>query len=169
MKGTKGIIASLLLSLSLAALPAVALAEQGGADSITLTLDRAVMPVSIYHAGLFWTQPQIVTVHDFVIRDYLGNPIDSFVVQKASAREEIPIETVESICQTGWIYKNTKDIQGIEYVVPVVISLTDGRQLETLMNADFGTIEGFTILGSIFVGDPHTVKELVFNRSSQTD
>jgi hypothetical protein len=164
MTGTKRIFAGLMLSLLLAALPATVLAEQGGAESITLTLDRAVMPVTIYHAGLLWTEPQIVTVQDFVIRDYLGNPIQSFVVQKASAREEIPIETVESIRQTGWINKNTKDIKGIEYVVPVVISLTDGRELETLMNADFGTIEGFTILGSFFLDDPHTVKELVFNR-----
>jgi hypothetical protein len=169
MTPTRRVVAGLMLLLLLAAHPAAALAEQGRAESITLVLDRAVMPVSIYHAGLFWTQPEIVTVHDFVIRDYLGYPIDSFTVQKASAREEIPIETVNSIRQTGWICKNTKDIEGIEYVVPVVISLTDGRELETLMNADFGTIEGSTILGSFFLADPHTVKEMTFNRSSGTD
>jgi outer membrane protein OmpA-like peptidoglycan-associated protein len=163
------ILFTMLVSLTLTAgLQAQAIAGQGGADSLTITLDRNVMPVSIFHLGLFWTEPETVTVHDFVIRDYFGRPIDAFITQTASARTEVPIETVKEVRQAGWICKNTEDIPHIAYVVPVRMTLTDGSVLETLMNADFGTIEGTTDLGEIFVADPHTVTWLAFNRNAAT-
>jgi len=152
----KYLAAVLLVAAMMAVVSSGALAEQGRATSITVTLDRAVMPVTLYHPGLMCGEPVVVTVNDFAIRNYFGVPIDGFLVQKASATVEIPIETVSEIRQTGWICRNTKDIEGIAYVVPVVITLTDGREVETLMNADFGTIEGFTERGFLFVEDPHT-------------
>ncbi|RJP19804.1 MAG: hypothetical protein C4520_12000 [Candidatus Abyssobacteria bacterium SURF_5] len=158
----------LVLSLTLTAgMQMEAVAGQGGAESITVTLDRRVMPVSIYHPGLFWTDSETVTVFDFAIRNYLGEPIDGFWIQTASARTEIPIGTVSEIRQTGWIRKNTKDIPRIAYVVPVHMVLVDGTEFDTLMNADFGTVEGMTDLGEIFVADPHTVTYLAFNRSAR--
>jgi hypothetical protein len=156
----------IMLALTLTAgLQAKAAAGQGGADSITITIDRNVMPVSIFHAGLFWTKPETVTVRNFVIRNYAGKPIDGFVVQTASAQTKVPIGTVQEIKHTGWIRKDTQDIPHINYVVPVHMVLTDGRVLDTLMNADFGTIEGLTDLGKFFVADPHTVTHLAFNRT----
>jgi hypothetical protein len=160
----KTILMLLLALLVAAAFSSNARGEQGGAESITLTLDRAVMPVTLYHPGLLWTEPATVTVQDFVIRDLFGVPIEDFIVQKASARVHIPIENVKEIRQAGWICKNTEDIPKIAYVVPVVITLTDGREVETLMNADFGAIEGMTKLGPFYLQDPHTVTRLIFNR-----
>ena len=158
-----------ILMLALALLVAAtvcpdARGEQGGAETITLTIDRAVMPVTLYHPGLLWTEPATVTVQDFVIRDYFGVPIDEFTIQKASARVKIPIESVKEIRQTDWICRNTGDIPRVAYIVPVVITLTDGSELETLMNADFGAIEGMTETGPFYLQDPHTVTRLVFNR-----
>jgi hypothetical protein len=164
MKAAKKVLVLLAVGVLLFSLHSQAYAGQGGAESITLVLDRAVMPVSIYHAGLFWTEPETVTVHNFMIRDYLGRPIDGFVIQTASARTKVPIRNVREIQQAGWISKNTDDIEGIEYVVPVHMVLTDGTELDTLMNADFGTIEGKTEDGKFFLGDPHTVTYLAFNR-----
>ncbi|RJP19805.1 MAG: hypothetical protein C4520_12005 [Candidatus Abyssobacteria bacterium SURF_5] len=154
----------LLVLALLAGFTSAARGEQGNARTITLTLDRAVMPAALYHPGTLCTGPMVVTVHDFVIRNHFGLPIDSFIVQKASARVEIPIETVQEIRQTGWISKKTEDIPRIMYVVPAVITLTDGREIETIINADFGTIEGMTERGPFFLDDPHTITRLVFNR-----
>lgn len=161
---TKLTLAVLLVAVLAATLPSGVQAEQGGAKSVTLTLDRAVMPAALFHAAWRATKPATVTVYDFVIRDFSGAPIDGFAVQKSSGRVEIPIETVKEIRQTGWISKHTEDIPRISYVVPVVITLTDGREVKTLMNADFGTVEGITEHGWFFLNDPQTVTSLVFNR-----
>lgn len=166
MKAANKVLVFLVVCALVFSLHAQANAGQGGAQSITMIIDRNVMPASIYHAGLFWTFPETVTVENFVIRDYLGRPIDGFVIQTASARTKVPIRNVQEIQHTGWICKNTKDIEGIEYVVPVHMVLTDGTELDTLMNADFGTVEGRTVDGKIFINDPHTVTYLVFNRTA---
>lgn len=157
---------TLVIALSLTAvLQAPAVAGQGGADSITITVDRNVMPAHLYHVtGQSRTKAETVTLTDFVIRNYFGKPIDGFIIQTVSGRTTVPIETVKEISHTGWIRKHTEDIPGIAYVVPVHMVLTDGSEMDVLMNADFGTIEGMTDLGKFFVKDPHTVTHLVFNR-----
>ncbi|UCD56318.1 MAG: thrombospondin type 3 repeat-containing protein, partial [Candidatus Hydrogenedentota bacterium] len=156
---------ALLVALTLmAVLMPSATAGQGGAESITITIDRRTMPSSLLFPGRFFTKAATVTVHDFVIRDYLGNPIDGFTVQTSSGRTEIPIHLVEEIRLSRWIKRNTKDIEYVENVVEGEIVLTDGREMSVLMNADFGTIEGKTDFDDFFLEDPHTVRHLVFNR-----
>ncbi len=143
------------------------MAQMGNAESITVTIDRKTYPNIIFHPRLWKSQPETVTLHDFVIRDYYGIPIDAFIVQTASGRTEIPIEQVAQICTKGWITRASKDIDLADSVIKADIVLTDGTQMESLMNLDFGTIEGKSELGDFYLNDPHTVRQLVFNRGEQ--
>jgi outer membrane protein OmpA-like peptidoglycan-associated protein len=133
-------------------------------DSVTLTLDRKTMPQSLLHPGRFFTKQEVVTVYDYVIRDYLGEPIEGFTIQTASGLTKVPIDTVEEIRFKNWIKRRTDDIYLIERVVEADMFFTDGSQMRVLTNADFGTIEGRTELGDFFLGDPLAVRHLVFNR-----
>jgi outer membrane protein OmpA-like peptidoglycan-associated protein len=144
-----------------------AMAAMGNCDSITVTIDRKTHPNVIFHPELWKTNPATVKVHEFMIRDYYGNLIDGFVIQTASGRTKIPIDTVKEIHTKGWITRSTKNIEYIDSVIKADITLVDGTTLDVLMNADFGTIEGKTELGDFFLGDPHTVKMLVFNREEK--
>jgi outer membrane protein OmpA-like peptidoglycan-associated protein len=135
-----------------------------GDDSITLTLDRKTMPQSLLHPGRFFTKQEIVTVYDYVIRNYLGQPIEGFTIQTASGLTKVPIDTVEEIRFKNWVKRRTDDIYLIERVVEADMFFTDGSQMRVLTNADFGTIEGRTELGHFFLGDPLAVRQLVFNR-----
>ena len=161
MRGLK-LVSTLLLGVVLVAASAsVARADDG---SITITIDRRVMPRVIFHPGLLFTKAETVTVKDYVIRNYLGKPIGGFVIQTASGRTTIPIDAVQEIRMNEWVSRRTEDIPGIERVVEADILYTDGTRERVLMNADFGTIEGATELGEFFLGDPLTVRSLVFNR-----
>lgn len=133
-------------------------------DSITLTIDRKTMPHALFRPSELLTESETVTVNDYVIRDYFGEPIKGFVVQTASGETLLPIDTIKQIRTKGWIHRRTEDIDYVENVVKADILFTDGTREEVLMNADFGTIEGNTELGEFFLGNPHSIKSLVFNR-----
>ena len=157
--------AALLVAFSLMAVcvPAVR-AEQGNAESITITIDRMVMPQSVFHPGRVCTKSATVTVSDFVIRDYSGAPIDGFIIQTASGQTKVPIEEVKEITFSGWTHRRTDDIELIENVTRAEMFLTNGTSKSVIMNADFGTIEGKTDKGDFFLDLPHTLERLVFNR-----
>ena len=160
---------TLVFALAVVAVPmAYAAADNDEAESITITLNRGKMPQSVLHPGRLFTKPATITVNDFVIRDYSGIPIDGFTIQTSSGRTRVPIHSIEEIRQNGWIHRRTKDIKYVENVVKVDMVLTDGTEMATLMNADFGTIEGKTELGEFFLSDPHTVRRLVFNRPARS-
>lgn len=156
----------LAAALVLGVLLVTAFASSAKADegSITITIDRRVMPRALLHPGLFFTKAETLTVTDYVIRNYLGKPIEGFTVQTASGRTMIPIDTVQGIRLNEWVERRTDDIPGIEHTVNANILYTDGTEEQVLMNADFGTIEGTTELGEFFLKDPLTVRRLVFNR-----
>ncbi len=157
------VLSVLLLALFITStFVSIAVAEEE--DSITITIDRKVMPQSLLHPERFKTDAETFTVYDYVIRDYSGNPIDGFIVQTASGQTTIPIDTVKQIRTEGWIHRETDDIAYVENVVRAYFLFTDGTQEQYLMNADFGTIEGETDLGEFFLGNPHSVKSLTFNR-----
>jgi len=139
-------------------------AEQGNAESITITIDRTVMPQTVFHPGRVCTKAATVTVSDFVIRDYSGIPIDSFIIQTVSGQTKVPIEDVKEITFSGWTHRRTDDIELIENVARAKMVLTDGTTKSVILNADFGTIEGRTDKGDFFLDLPHTVERLVFNR-----
>lgn len=166
MRGLKSATAILL---GIALIAAFAPAASASADSVTITINRAVMPQSIFHPGRFFQEPETVTVKDYVIRNYLGDPIKDFMIQAASGLERIPIDTVEEISFNNWIHRRTDDLPRIERVVEADMLLTDGNVLHVLMNADFGTIEGKTDLGDFFLKDPTTVRHLVFNRVEEPE
>jgi len=154
--------ASLLIALALvAAFAPVSSAEE---ESITITIDRKTMPQSLLHPGRFFTKQETVTVYDYVIRNYMGKPIEDFTIQTASGRTEIPVDTVAEIRFKNWVKRRTDDIERIERVVEADMFFTDGSEMNVLMNADFGTIEGSTELGDFFLKDPLAVRRLVFNR-----
>jgi OOP family OmpA-OmpF porin len=156
------LVSALLLGVALIAASApVAGADEG---SITITIDRRVMPRALLNPGLFFTRGETVTVENYVIRNYLGKPIEGFIVQTASGRTTIPIDTVQGIDVDRRVERRTEDIPDIERTVKANILYTDGTQEQVLMNADFGTIEGTTELGEFFLDDPLTVRKLVFNR-----
>jgi hypothetical protein len=156
---------ALLVAFSLMAVCAPAVrAEQGNAESITITIDRMVMPQSVFHPGRACTKPATVTVSDFVIRNYSGAPIDGFIVQTVSGQTKVPIDDVKEINFSGWTHRRTEDIDLIENVTRAEMVLTDGTSKSVILNADFGTIEGKTEKGDFFLDLPHTVERLVFNR-----
>ncbi len=164
MKGFK-LTSTLLAALMVVAVFApCALAEGEQGDSITITIDRLVMPQSLLHPGRALTKPEIVMVYDHVIRSYDGKPIDSFTIQTASGRTDIPIENIREITIENDISRRTGDIHRIENVVEADIVLVDGTEKHVVMNADFGTIEGNTDRGEFFLKYPHTVRHIVFNR-----
>lgn len=105
-----------------------------------------------------------VTVRDHVIRGYLGQPIEAITIQTASGRTKIPIENISEIKMGRCISRRTDDIPRIEHVVKADIILVDGTRKNVVMNADFGTIEGKTDRGDFYLGDPLTVKHIVFHR-----
>ncbi len=156
------LISALLLGLALAA--AFASGSSAEEESITITIDRKTMPQSLLHPGRFFTKQETVTVYDYVIRNYLGKPIEDFIVQTAAGMTKIPVDTVTEIRFRNWIKTRTSDIPNIERVVEAEMFFTDGTMMQVLMNADFGTIEGRTELGDFFLKDPATVRHLVFNR-----
>jgi hypothetical protein len=145
-----------------------AMAEEESEGTLTLTLDRRVMPQSLLWPGRFLlTGDEVrmtVTLQDYVIRDYLGAPIEGFIIQTTSGQTRVPIETVKSIDFTGWVHRRTEDINYVENVTKADILLTNGKTKCVLMNADFGTISGKTERGDFIVSDPHTVMKLVFDR-----
>ena len=161
MRGLKFASAILLGIALVAAFSAVAKADAG---SITITISRSVMPQSLLHPGRFFQGPETVTVEDYVIRNYMGKPIQDFTIQAGSGLEKIPVDTVEEISINNWVRRRTDDLPHIENVVEADMLMTDGSEMHVLMNADFGTIEGKTELGDFFLKDPHTVRHLVFNR-----
>lgn len=164
MKVLKSAVALLVvLTLAAAVTPNVA-AEQANSESVTITIDRVTMPSTLLFPGRIFTKAKTLTVHDFVIRDYDGIPIDGFIIQTSSGQTKIPIYMVEQIRPSRWVRRETKDIDFVENVVCAEMVLTDGTEMNVLMNADFGTIEGKTEDGDFFLGDPHTVRQLVFNR-----
>ncbi len=164
MKVLKSAVALLVvLTLAAAVAPNVA-AEQGENESITITIDRATMPSTIFFPGRIFTKAQTLTVHDFVIRDYDGIPIDGFVIQTSSGQTKVPINLVQEIRPSKWVNRYSDDIDFIENVTHADMVLTDGTEMNVLMNADFGTIEGKTEDGDFFLGNPYTVRRLVFNR-----
>ncbi len=154
----------LSLVIAFALIAGLAPCVWAGEDSVTLTLDRKTMPQSLLHPGRFFTKQEVVTVYDYVIRDYRGEPIEGFTIQTASGLTKVPIDTVEEIRFKNWIKRRTDDIYLIERVVEADMFFTDGSQMRVLTNADFGTIEGRTELGDFFLGDPLAVRHLVFNR-----
>ena len=164
MKCTKTALGLMIVLVLVGVFSVNAMAEQGNADSITLSIDRTPMGQTIFHPGRLRTGPATVTVRGFMIRDYTGLPIEDFVMKTCSGRTMIPIETVMEIRLSRWSFRRTNDIYLIENVVEVEIDLTDGTTRTGLMNADFGTIEGKTELGDFFLGDPLYVRHLVFNR-----
>jgi outer membrane protein OmpA-like peptidoglycan-associated protein len=164
MKGFKIALAVLLVLMFASIFASNANAEDG---SITITIDRKVMPQSLLHPGRFMTGDETITVYDYVIRDYRGAPIEGFIIQTASGQTKVPIDTVKEIHTKGWIHRRTGDIKYVENVVSAEIYYTDGTREEVVMNADFGTIEGTTDLGDFFLDNPHSVKVLVFNRADK--
>ena len=166
MKGLRLVLAFLLALVLVAMLAGDAVAE---GESITITIDRKTMPQSVLHPGRFFTEPETVTVYDYVIRNYSGKPIDGFIVQTSSGQTKVPVATVKEIRTEGWVHRRTADIEYVENVVRADMLLTDDSQMSVLMNADFGTIEGKTDLGDFFLKDPHTVRHLVFNRPARLE
>jgi hypothetical protein len=142
---------------------------EAGDESITITIDRAVMPQSLVHPGRFFTEAETVTVYDYVIRDYANTPVDSFLIQTASGTTKIPMDTVVEVRFENKIRRRTGDIDRIENVVEADMLMTDGTEMHVVMNADFGTIEGKTELGDFFLGEPHTVRHLTFNRVEEVE
>jgi outer membrane protein OmpA-like peptidoglycan-associated protein len=152
--------------------PAIAAAQAGsgsGDDSLTLTLDRKYMPKTIFYPGLLCTDADTITVHEYVIRDHLGKPIDGFIIQTASGQTLVPVEKVKEISFEQCIRHKTRDIDHVYFVEDARMVLTSGKEMSVIMNADFGTVEGKTKLGDFFLGDPHTVKKLVFNREAAAE
>ncbi len=147
---------------------AIAEEEKKETKTLIVTIDRRVMPESIFHAGRFFIPEDDVrataTVSDYVIRDYSGNPIDGFTIQTASGQTKIPIDNVKRIKFSGHVATETEDIPLVERVTEADILLVDGTTKHVLMKADFGTIEGKTNRGDFFLGKPETVIELVFER-----
>ncbi len=164
MKWTKTVLGLMVALVLVGVFTVNAMAKQGNADSITLSIDRTPMGQTIFHPGRHHTAPATVTVRDFMIRDYTGLPIEGFVMKTCSGRTMIPLETVMEIRLSRWSSRRTDDIFLIENVVEVEIDLTDGTTRIGLMNADFGTVEGQTELGDFFLGDPLYVRHLLFNR-----
>lgn len=164
MKGLKSAVALLVVLTLAAAVTPNVMAEQGENESITITIDRVTMPSTIFFPGRIFTRAKTLTVHDFVIRDYNGIPIDGFIIQTSSGQTKVPIYLVEEIRASGWIHRYSKDIDFTENVTSADMVLTDGTEMNVLMNADFGTIEGKTEDGDFFLGNPYTVRRLVFNR-----
>ena len=161
MKARK-LVPAILLTVTLLAVSTLgASAEEG---SITITISRKTMPQSLLHPGRFFTKAETLTVHDYVIRDYLGRPIESFAIQTASGLTKIPVDTVKEIHFNNWLKRRTEDVYLSEFVVQADMLMTDGSEMNVLMNPDFGTIEGKTELGEFFLKDPHTIRRLVFNR-----
>jgi outer membrane protein OmpA-like peptidoglycan-associated protein len=150
--------------LGIALMAAFSPAAKADVGSITITISRSVMPQSLLHPGRFFQEPETVTVEDYVIRNYLGEPIKDFLIQAGPGVERIPIETVKAININNWVRRRTDDIAHIEHVVEADMLMTDGSMMNVQMNGDFGTIEGRTELGDFFLEDPLTVRHLVFNR-----
>lgn len=144
---------------------AMADCEEG--ESITITIDRGVKPSSFFHPGRFFTKSATVTVYEYVIRDYDGAPIEDLIIQTSSGRTTVPIDRVKEIRFGNWIKRESEDIRFVENVVKAEIVLTDGTEKSVLMNADVGTIEGKTNRGDFFLKDPHTLRNLVFNRCEE--
>jgi outer membrane protein OmpA-like peptidoglycan-associated protein len=155
--------------LGIALIAAFAPVARADAGSVTITIDRAVMPQSIFHPGRFFQKSETVTVEDYAIRNYLGKPIEDFMIQAASGLEKVPVEAVEAIRFHNWVHRRTDDLPHIEHVVEADMLMTDGSEMHVLMNADFGTIEGRTELGDFFLKDPLTVRHLVFNRIEEPE
>ncbi|GAB4337100.1 MAG: hypothetical protein Kow0099_10400 [Candidatus Abyssubacteria bacterium] len=156
-----------VLAVALAVVVAVTLIGEVKAEtkeSITITIDRKVYPAVIFHPGLCRTQAETVTLDNYAIRDYLGVPIEGFIIQTISGQTEVPLYLVKEIKFDGCVRHKTEDIDHIYFVQWADMTLVDGTQMRVLMNADFGTIEGDTEDGEFFLGDPHTVRHLVFNR-----
>jgi outer membrane protein OmpA-like peptidoglycan-associated protein len=164
MKGIR-IAFALLVTLTLVAVFTPNATAEG--ESITITIDRNVMPQTIFHPGRSRTEPATVTVYDYVIRDYSGKPTKVFTLQTASGRTRVPLESVREITLDNWISRRTDDIPDVEHVVHVDMLLKDGTRIDSLMNADFGTIEGTVDNGEFFLEDPHTVRHIVFNESME--
>ena len=162
MKGLKPVVGLLVALTLLVAFAPCASADQEG-KSITITIDRKTMPQSIFQLGRFYTVSEKVTLTDYEIRDYAGAPIDGLIIQTCSGQTKIPICTVKEIRLSRWFHRRTDDIFLVEDVVEADITLTDGTMRSVLMNANFGTIAGQSDLGSFFLGDPLTVRHLVFN------
>ena len=145
-----------------------AIAEEEKGETLTITIDRRVMPQSILNAGLFFLENDdvraTVTLRDFVIRDYTGDPIEGFIIQTASGQTKIPVDKVKKIEFANWVERKTEDIDFIENVREADILLIDGQTKHALVNADFGKIEGKTDRGNFFLEKPHTVMTLVFDR-----
>lgn len=141
--------------------------EEKESKTLTITIDRRVMPESIFHAGRFFIAEDDVrataTLSDYVIRDYAGYPIDGFTIQTASGQTKIPIDDVKRIKFSRCVARETEDIARVERVTEADIFLVNGNKKHVLMNADFGTIEGKTNRGDFFLGKPETVLELVFD------
>lgn len=133
-------------------------------ESVTITIDRSTMPNSLLYPGRFFTEPETVTVHNYVIRDYLGVPIEGFTIQTVSGQTKVPVNLVSEIRFDGWIHRETRDIDFVHFVEWGDMTLVDGAEMRVLFNADFGTIEGHTEDGEFFLGDPHTVRRIVFHR-----
>ncbi len=171
MKNFK-LVSALLVAMALlvTAAPHV-LAEPDHGDSITLTLDRRVKPESFFHVGRFFLRGDraatTVTVYEPVIRNYDGKPIEGFTIQTVSGRTMVPIDTVQGIRLNDWVERRMDDIPQIERTVNANILFTNGKQKQVLMNVDFGTIEGKTSRGELFVEDPSTVRYIEFHRDSE--
>ncbi|RJP64263.1 MAG: OmpA family protein [Candidatus Abyssobacteria bacterium SURF_17] len=159
---------ALLLSVALVftgVFASAVIAEEATGDSITVTIDRRTQPNTIFHPEWWDENPATVTVYNYVIRDYYGTAVEDVVIKTASGRTEIPIDRVKEIHTKGWLRRYKDEIDYVDTVIDADIVLTDGTQLSGAMNADLGTIEGDTDLGTFFLGDPHTIKDLVFNRA----
>ena len=168
MKGLKLTSALLTAFVLIAGFAPYCLAAGDQGDSITITIDRRVMPQSVFHAGRFALSDEraeaTVTVFDHTIRNYDGKRIKSFTIQTSSGRTDVPIATVKEITIDNFVSRRTDDISRIENVVEADMVLVDGTEKHVLMNADFGTIEGKTNRGDFFLKYPHTVRHIVFNR-----
>lgn len=156
-------VIALMLACSLAP---NAVAEQKQEKTITLTMDRRVMPESLFHPGVFLQDGAkvTVTVSDYVIRDFLGAPIKGFTVQTASGQTMIPIDKVKEIEFSGCVATKTEQIDYVDHVAKAEVLLVDGKKKDVVINVDFGTIEGKTKRGDFFLGKPSTVTKLTFNR-----
>ena len=165
MKALKISLATVIALAMLAVAASVAAADDG---TITITIDRKVMLRGLLHPGIT-SDAETITVHDYVIRNYSGKPIEVFLVRTASGLTRIPVETVKEIQMSYRVKRRTDDIPRIERVVEADMYFTDGTMEHVVMNADFGTIEGTTELGDFFLDDPTTVRRLVFNRVEEPE
>ena len=171
MKSFK-LVAALLVAVALFGVVAPqALAEPDHGDSITITLDRRVKPESFFNVGRFFLRGDrattTVTVYEPVIRNNDGKPITGLTIQTASGQTKVPIDTVQGLSLDGWIGRQLDEIPNIERTVNANILFTNGTQKQVLMNADFGTIEGKTHRGELFVGDPCTIRHIDFHRGGE--